>query len=245
MTDSLGIQDLKLFGYADTEARFLRLVALHSGVFLARQFNLFARAKTGYRVDAFIKKLKSNRHCHTYRLGKNAAMFHLHSKAIYRAIGHENLRHRRSHQAGYVKTKLLTLDYVLQNPTLRYFPTEEEKVELFTTVLNVPLSDLPVKAYMTPNSKTETLRYFVDKYPLFLSDVSSPRPVVHFSYVDAGPHTARARLPESLASLRPALLPNAGDSDGLHLRVLEQMEVGRATVQRLREIGTPGQKRRS
>ena len=92
------VQDLKLFGYSQTEAHFLRLVALHSGVFLARQFNQFARAKTGYRVDAFIKKLKSNRHCHTYRLGKNAAMFHLHSKAIYRAIGHENLRHRRSHQ---------------------------------------------------------------------------------------------------------------------------------------------------
>ena len=106
MTDSLAIQALKLFGYADTEARFLRLVALHSGVFPARQFNLFSRAKTGYRVDAFIKKLKSNRHCNTYRLGKNAAMFHLHSKAIYRAIGHENLRHRRSHQANYVKTKL-------------------------------------------------------------------------------------------------------------------------------------------
>ena len=76
MTDSLAIEDLKLFGYADTEARFLGLVALHSGVFLARQFNQFARAKTGYRVDAFIRKLKSNRHCHTYRLGKNAAMFH-------------------------------------------------------------------------------------------------------------------------------------------------------------------------
>ena len=189
MTDC--VQDLKLFGYSETEARFLRLVALHSGVFLARQFNLFARAKIGYRVDAFVKKLKSNCHCHTYRLGKNVAMFHLHSKAIYRAIGHENLRHRRSHQAGYVKTKLLTLDFVLQNPTLRYFPTEEEKVELFTTVLNVPLSDLPVKAYMTPNSRTETLRYFVDKYPLFLSDISSSRPVVHFSYVDAGPSTAR------------------------------------------------------
>ena len=54
MTDC--VQHLKLFGYSETEARFLRLVALHSGVFLARQFNLFAQAKTGYRVDAFAKK---------------------------------------------------------------------------------------------------------------------------------------------------------------------------------------------
>ena len=88
-------------------------MALHSGVFLARQFNQFAHARNGKRVDSFISKLKSNRHCQTYRLGKNAAVFHLSSRAIYRIIGHENLRHRRSHQIDYVKTKLLGLDYVL------------------------------------------------------------------------------------------------------------------------------------
>ena len=116
-------------------------------------------------------------------------VFHLSSRAIYRIIGHENLRHRRSHQIDYVKTKLLGLDYVLQNPTLEYFPTEEEKVHLFTKVLSVPMSALPAKAYRTPNSKTETLRYFVDKYPLFLSEISPPAPVVHFTYVDPGPYT--------------------------------------------------------
>ncbi len=111
------------------------------------------------------------------------------SKAIYRAIGHENLRHRRYHQIDYVKTKLLSLDYILQNPTLEYLPTEEEKVHLFTKVLDVPFSDLPVKTYKTPNSKTETLRYFVDKYPLFLSEVTPLGPVVHFTYVDPGPYS--------------------------------------------------------
>jgi hypothetical protein len=188
-TDSSTLQSLKLFGYTETEAGFLRLVALHSGVFLARQFNQFAQIKSGKRVDSFTNKLKSNRHCQTYRLAKNTSVFHVSSKAIYRAIGHENLRHRRSHQVDYVKTKLLTLDYVLQNPTLKYFPTEDDKLHLFTQVLNIPLSELPAKAYRTPYSKMETLRYFVDKYPLFLSDVSPIGPVVHFSYVDPGPYT--------------------------------------------------------
>lgn len=188
-TDSSYIQELGAYGYSEVEAGFLRLVALHSGVFLARQFNQFARTKSGKRVDSFINKLKSNRHCQTYRLAKNASIFHLSSKAIYRAIGHENLRHRRSHQIDYVKTKLLSLDYILQNPSLKYLPTEEEKVHLFTKIMNVPLADLPAKAYKTPNSKTETLKYFVDKYPLFLSDLSPAPPVVHFTYIDPGPYT--------------------------------------------------------
>jgi hypothetical protein len=33
------------------------------------------------------------------------------------------------------------------------------------------------------------LRYFIDKYPLFLSEISLPAPVVHFTYVDPGPYT--------------------------------------------------------
>ncbi len=184
------IQELKAYGYNDVEARFLHLVCLHSGVFLARQFNQFAETKGGKRIDSFVTKLKGNRHCRTHKLDKNAAVFHLTSKAIYRAIGHENLRHRRSHRIDYVKTKLITLDYVLQNPNQKYLPTEEEKIHLFSKVLKVPVSDLPAKAYKTPNSKTATLRYFVDKFPLFLSGNSHPRPVVHFSYVDPGPYTS-------------------------------------------------------
>src|SRR4026207_2285361 len=109
------LQDLKVFGYTETEASFLRLIALHSGVFLPRHFNQFAQVKQGKRVDSFLKKLRANHHCQTYRLGRNALVLHLPSKAIYRLIGHENLRHRRSHQIDYVKVKLLSLDYVLQN----------------------------------------------------------------------------------------------------------------------------------
>ncbi|MFN8009051.1 MAG: hypothetical protein U0V70_18885 [Terriglobia bacterium] len=201
MTDEdLSIQDLKTFGYNEPEARFIRLVALHSGVFLARQFNQFAQTKSGKRIDSYIKKLKSNRHCQTYRLAKNASIFHLTSKAIYRAIGHENLRHRRFHQIDYVKAKLLGLDFILQNPTLKYFPTEEEKIHLFTRILDVPLSNLPVKGYKTPHSKKETYRYFVDKYPLFTSDLSLPRPVVHFTYVDPGPYTSNTDFLNHLRS---------------------------------------------
>src|SRR5262249_8950664 len=191
-SDDPFIQELATYGYSELESRFLRLVALHSGVFLARHFDQFAGTKRGKRVDAFLDKLRKHRHCHSYKLAKNANLFHLNSKAIYRSIGHENLRHRRTHGAQYVKTRLFSLDFVLANPTFNYLTTEPEKVEFFTQVMKVPVSHLPAKVYKTPNSKEETVRYFVDKFPLFLSNLSSSPPVVHFTYVDPGPITGVA-----------------------------------------------------
>src|SRR5215813_5991821 len=99
MTDATPrIQELKTIGYTDLEARFLWLVALHSGVFFRRHFMHFGDLKSGKRVDTFLKKLLSNRHCQTYPLNKNAKAYHLTSKAVYRCIGYPNLRHRRSHK---------------------------------------------------------------------------------------------------------------------------------------------------
>src|SRR5262249_44403061 len=153
------IQELRMYGYSELESRFLHLVALHSGVFLARHFDQFAGSKRGKRVDTFLDKLRKNRHCHSYKLAKNANLFHLNSKAIYRSIGQENLRHRRTHGVQYVKTRLFSLDFILKNLTFKYLPTEPEKLEFFTQVMKVPMSDLPVKVYKTPNSKKQTLRY--------------------------------------------------------------------------------------
>jgi hypothetical protein len=139
-SDASYVQDMKTLGYSSLEAGFLRLVALHSGVFFRRHFMQFAGVKSGKRVDSFLKKLRSNKHCQIYSLNKNAAVYHVTSKAIYRCLDQPNLRHRRSHKIDYVKTKLLILDYVLANPTAEYMPTEEEKIHFFTKVLNIPLA---------------------------------------------------------------------------------------------------------
>jgi len=157
-SDDPFIQELAIYGYSELESRFLRLVALHSGVFLARHFDQFTGSKRGKRVDTFLDKLRKNRHCHSYKLAKNANLFHLNSKAICRAIGQENLRHRRTHGVQYVKTRLFSLDFILKNLTFKYLPTEPEKVKFFTQVMKIPMSDLPAKVHKTPNSKEETVR---------------------------------------------------------------------------------------
>jgi hypothetical protein len=84
------------------------------------------------------------------------------------------------------------LDFILKNLTFKYLTTEPEKVKFFTQVMKIPMSELPAKIYETPNSKEETVRYFVDKFPLFLTNLSSHPPVVHFTYVDPGPNTGIA-----------------------------------------------------
>ena len=46
---------------------------------------------------------------------------------------------------------------------------------------------LPQRIYRSPHGRPTTTRYFVDKFPLFLSSASSaPSPVVGFCYVEGG-----------------------------------------------------------
>ena len=52
------------------------------------------------------------------------------SKPIYRALGVENIRHRRKANRSVVMRRLLSLDFVLEHPGLNWLPTEGEKSNL-------------------------------------------------------------------------------------------------------------------
>ncbi len=116
------------------------------------------------------------------------AVYHLFSTALHRGIGKENLRHHhRWHSVEFIQTRLVLLDFILANPEYDYLETEQQKVRYFCEQLEVPKRSLPAKAYEDRSGSQPTLRYFVDKYPLFLDseDASSPA-VVTLSYVDPG-----------------------------------------------------------
>ncbi|MGH9738633.1 MAG: hypothetical protein ACRD4X_08605, partial [Candidatus Acidiferrales bacterium] len=53
---------LRAFGYTDEEARFLYIVATHSGYFMARQFLGFTGSHWGKRTTSFWQKLQANNH---------------------------------------------------------------------------------------------------------------------------------------------------------------------------------------
>jgi hypothetical protein len=173
---------LKGLGYTETEARFLYIVATHSGYFTARQYLDFADVKRGYRSDALARKLLSKKHASTEIYRKNARVYHLFSRRVYSAIGKENIRNRRNHEFQFIKTRLLALDFILANQRHRYFETEQDKVHYFSEALGVEKNALPTRLYLGTRSPSITSRYFVDKFPMFLPPITGS-PVINFTYI--------------------------------------------------------------
>jgi len=179
---------LKALGYTDAEARFLYIVATHSGYFVARQFLAFANAHWGERTTTFWNKLHTKKHARTETFPKSGNVYHLFSRRLYRQIDRENLRNRRQHEIEYIQRRLGILDFVLSNPQYRYLETEPEKVSFFCNQLKTPRHLLPSKIYHGQRTSQPTLRYFVDKFPMFLSCEASS-PTVTFTYLQ-GPEAS-------------------------------------------------------
>src|SRR5713226_5531314 len=116
---------LRDFGYTEVEARFLYLVATHSGYFTVRQFLDFAKAKSGKRNARLVEKLFSLGRASAQRYTRRSLVYHLCSRQLYAAIGKDYLRNRRDHELAHIKTRLLALDFILAHPKEDYFETAE------------------------------------------------------------------------------------------------------------------------
>jgi hypothetical protein len=174
---------LQALGYTEEEARFLYVVATHSGYFLARQFLGFTGAHWGKRTTLFWSKLESLKHARTECFPKSGVVYHLFSRRLYRLIERENIRNRRVHEIDFIKRRIAILDFVLLNQRHQYLETEPEKVRFFCGELSIPKQFLPSKLYLAKKASTATVRHFVDKCPMFLA---SPSPVVSFTYIHEG-----------------------------------------------------------
>ncbi len=192
---------LKAFGYTETEARFLYIVATHSGYFVARQFLGFAGCQWGERTAAFWKKLQTKKHVRTERFPKSGTAYHLYSRRIYRQLGRENIRNRRQHEIEYILRRIGILDFVLAHPGRTYLETEPEKVQFFREGCNVPVEVLPAKIYHGQPTSQPTVRYFVDRFPMYLDANSSPS-VVTFTYLQ-GPAVSHSEFIHHLEDYLP------------------------------------------
>jgi hypothetical protein len=174
---------LQALGYTESEARFLYLVTMHSGYFVARQFLGFTGTHWGKRTTLFWNKLQAGQLARTYRFAQGGTAYHLFSRKLYKQIGHENLRNRREHEFEYVSTRIAMLDFVLGNLDYQYLETEPEKVAYFCSERNVPAHDLPSKTYGGRYTVKPTVRYFVDRYPMFFPAETSVPPILTFTYI--------------------------------------------------------------
>jgi hypothetical protein len=180
------IENLRGLGYTEDQARFLYLVATHSGYFSTRQYLTFTGAKSGEKSIAFTQKVLGKGHANARLLLRNGRVYHLFSRIVYRAMARENLRNRREHSVEHIRTKLAILDFVLAHLDYRYLETEADKIHYFSKDLGIDKSALPAKRYSGAIRERTTDRYFVDKFPLFFAPNSSSSSLVTFSFVDPG-----------------------------------------------------------
>ena len=159
---------LERLDYTPTEARFLYLVATHSGYFTRRQFLTFTHQPKGSVVHNFTTKAMRLKHVRPREYGRKTFVYNLYSRLVYRPLGKENLRNRRHLSTELVRTRLRILDFVLAHLDHEYLETEPDKVRFFRDQLGVPTSALPTRIYTGIQSNSSTLRHFVDRSPIFL-----------------------------------------------------------------------------
>jgi hypothetical protein len=185
------VERIKELGYTEAEARFLYIVAVHSGYFTLGQFRAFTKTAYGKRPTSFAQKVIKRGHVTVRDYMRRGSIFHLFSRSLYGQIDKDNLRNRKRHSFDFMRARLVLLDFILANLELNYFETEQEKVHFFCNELAIPKESLPAKVYEGGPEGKPTLRYFVDKFPMFLaSPFSGAPPVVTLSYVDSGFETS-------------------------------------------------------
>ena len=176
---------LKPFGWTGREAEWIALVCQHSGLFTRSQFCTYLHARP-HRARQFVRCLRNRRQAVEVTLdGLPAAArpCRISGKAIYRALGIENVGHRRTAAAPVLMRRLLSLDYILEHPQQPWLTSEQEKVAVFDD-FDVPRQALP-RRYYTGN-KAVWVQYFALKLPISIGPET-----ITFVYVDPGYHTDR------------------------------------------------------
>ena len=217
---------LEPLGWTGPDAEWIALVCLHSGVFTRGQFcDYFSTDRK--QALRFVKSLVQRRAAvenENFMFSGRAKPCRISSNAIYRALGVENIRHRRKATKSVLMRRLLSLDFVLEHPGMNWLPAEPEKVEFFEK-LGLPLRLLPRRIYYGAAGNQK--RYFALKLPLAVHPE-----IVTFAYVDPG-HQSDSELHSWGAAHGP--LWDALRKKGRQVRVIG-IAVENATVDRAARV---------
>jgi len=177
---------LKPFGWKGRKAEWIALVCLHSGVFTRTQATAFLSThheRARRMVHALIAQGLAAEET-VPRVRGVGRVCRIYARSLYRALGAEHVRHRRTASPVVLMRRLLSLEHVIEHPDLPWLPTEVEKVAAFDA-LGIDRGLLPVRVYRGKAGTTR--RYFHVKLPVALD---SERAV--FVYADPGHDTATA-----------------------------------------------------
>ena len=177
---------LEPFGWTGRQAEWIALACLHSGVFTRAQATRFLdthHERARRLVHALIAQgLAAEETVPGVRgIGRVCRLF---SRGLYRALGTEHIRHRRTASADVLMRRLLSLDYVIEHSGLPWLPTEPEKVAAFEA-RGIERELLPSRLYR--GAAGDTRRCFPLKLPVPLE---AERAL--FVYVEPGHDTSTA-----------------------------------------------------
>ena len=175
---------LAALGWTGREAEWIALVCLHSGAFTRAQFCHYfeAHRSAARRIVRTLLERREAVESEWPVVNGGGKSCRISSKPIYRALGIENIRHRRKATVSVLRRRLLSLDFVLEHPGMNWLPTEGEKVE-FIEGLGVHSNLIPRRIYY--GAVRAQKRYFALKLPVAGGDK-----IVTFAYVDPGHATA-------------------------------------------------------
>lgn len=166
--------------FTERQARFLVTVALQGGYCLRRQYETFAGIGYGKNVRGFFDELVRRGVADRFAgRADRGHLYHLQSRALYRAIGEPHNRNRRSASAAQIARRLMVLDAVLARPDVEWVATERDKVALFVERFSVPTAALPTQPFGTIGGE-QTARHFVEKLPIFVGGATA---TPHFLYL--------------------------------------------------------------
>ena len=155
---------LEPLGWTGRDAEWLALVCLHSGVFLRSQYLAFTGARDRSAATRFVQRCGKTMVEQPWN-GTSLRVCRIAARPVYRALGAEHVRHRRTAAPAVVLRRLLSLDYVLEHPELPWLATEDEKVSALTAA-GIPEDVLPRRVY--GGAVGGQTRYFAHKLPLAL-----------------------------------------------------------------------------
>jgi hypothetical protein len=174
MTNVDPVQAAAALGFTERQARFLAVAALHSGYCVRRHYAQWASISDGGVAAEFFDKLVARQIATRIAVGRNRGYcYHLSSPALYAALGDPHNRNRRTHPGWVIGQRLMILDFVLTRRDAMFVATEHDKVRLLVEDYSIARDLLPSKTYRAVGAGVApTVRYFVEKLPIFVSTAS-------------------------------------------------------------------------
>ena len=135
---------LEAFGLTSRRAEWIALASLHGGVVTRAQLSYWLGASR-FKVLRLVQALAARRIV-TEETVRGLKVCRICARGVYRALGAEDVRHRRITSIEVVVRRLLSFDYVIEHPDLPWLPTEPEKAGAFEA-LGIHRALMPVRVF--------------------------------------------------------------------------------------------------